>query len=83
MTKQVMFAIEMLLAALAFSAAVAWGLSAMGKVSPPIVGWGGLGSEGQGFMKAFNRSARLNKLGAGFAGASAALSAISTLIGAL
>ena len=83
MTKQIMFAIQMLSAIFAFLAAVAWGLSAMGKVSPPSVGWGGLGSEAQDFMRAFNRSARLNKLGAGFAGASAALSAISTLIGAL
>jgi hypothetical protein len=39
-----MFAIQMLSAVFGLSAAIAWGLSAMGQVSPPSVSWGGLDS---------------------------------------
>lgn len=62
-----------------FLAALAWALSAIEKVPPPSAGWGGPVPPDDPFIKAFNRSTRCNRWGAGFAAMSASLTALSAL----
>lgn len=73
-------AMQLSSAALGILAAIAWGLSAIGKVPSPSSGWGGPVSNDDPFIKALNRAACYNRYGAGFAAAAAMLSALSIVV---
>jgi hypothetical protein len=64
-------ALEALSAFSGLLAAGFWFASALGDVSPPGVGWGGVISPNDPFFKAFSNAMKRNRWGAGFAGISA------------
>lgn len=71
---------QMASAVFALLAAFAWGLSAIGRIDPPHVGWGGVISKDDPFIKGIVRSAKLNQAGAAFAAFSAVFGACVTYL---
>lgn len=76
----ILIALQLASAVFGILAAIAWGASAVGHTKTPTVGWGGVVSDQDPFIKDVMRANALNRWGAGFAAIAAFLSAGATVL---